>query len=71
MDVLPPHHERARQPVEPHALGHRPDPLRHPRHRFALVPLRHRWFPPLRPETATREEHFKRHRMVPFLIPGP
>nr|WP_245519146.1 hypothetical protein [Neorhizobium sp. JUb45] len=30
MDQLPPHHERARQPVEPGPDRHRPDALRHP-----------------------------------------
>nr|WP_286157207.1 hypothetical protein [Sinorhizobium sp. RAC02] len=41
MDFLPPHDERTWQPVEPHAVRHRPDPLRHPRHRFPFLPLRH------------------------------
>nr|WP_236734419.1 MULTISPECIES: hypothetical protein [Agrobacterium] len=30
MDLLPPHDQRTRQPVQPGAQRHRPDTLRHP-----------------------------------------
>ncbi|MDH0114894.1 hypothetical protein N5C66_23475 [Rhizobium pusense] len=30
MDLLPPHDQRTRQPLQPGSERHRPDPLRHP-----------------------------------------
>nr|WP_246301258.1 hypothetical protein [Rhizobium rhizolycopersici] len=39
MAQLPPHPQRTRQPFLPYAFGHRPYPLRHPRHRGTFLPL--------------------------------
>nr|WP_312363204.1 hypothetical protein [Ensifer sp.] len=39
MDQLPPHRQRARQPVEPRSQRYRHHPLRYPQHCIALLPL--------------------------------
>nr|WP_291156160.1 hypothetical protein [Ensifer sp. SSB1] len=39
MDQLPPHRQRARQPVEPRSQRHRHHPLRHPQHCGSFLPL--------------------------------
>nr|WP_246745822.1 hypothetical protein [Ciceribacter sp. L1K22] len=61
LDQLPSYHVRAGQPVEPGPVGYRHHPLRHPQHRFPLLPL-----------IGSRQRGYsKRHRKVPFLIRRP
>nr|WP_245500831.1 hypothetical protein [Rhizobium sp. BK251] len=60
MDELPPYAQRAWQPFQPDPVGHRHQPLRHPHHRIALVPL-----------IADRADRSKTAPPAPFLIPAP